>query len=255
MSKPKLDTVIKKITFSSDGYTLRGELHLPTTETPPVVIGSHGLFSTRNSPKQIELAKECNRWGIAFFRFDHRGCGQSNGNFNTVTSLEARCNDLMSAIKTIQQRSDIGDKVGLFGSSMGGSVCISVASELNIDALVTVAAPVLGYTIIDGLRKPNDSNELAISLTKKSHLSDITGKLSLLHHILIFHGDSDELIPPSNALEIYDKAGDPKKLIMQSNGDHRMSHSKHQEAFIKEAVLWFKNCFEGSLKRTAKKCS
>jgi alpha-beta hydrolase superfamily lysophospholipase len=248
MFKPMLDTVIKKITFSSDGYNLRGELHLPITETPPVVIGSHGLFSTSNSPKQIKLAKQCNQLGIAFFRFDHRGRGQSNGIFKAITSLDARCNDLKSAIKTIQKRSDIGDKVGLFGSSMGGTVCISVASEMNIDSLVTVAAPVLGHTIIDGLQKPYDSIEFVISLAKKSHHSDIADKLSSLHHILIFHGDSDELIPPSNALEIYDKAGDPKKLIMQSNGDHRMSNTEHQEAFIKEAALWFKNCFEGTLK-------
>ena len=247
MFKPMLDTVVKKITFSSDGYTLRGELHLPIIETPPVVIGSHGLFSTSNSPKQMELAKQCNQLGIAFFRFDHRGCGKSNGIFKAVTSLDARCNDLKSAIKTIQKRNDIGDKIGLFGSSMGGAVCISVASEIHVDSLVTVAAPVFGHTVIDTLEKSNVSSEQTTSLFKKSRRSDIADKLPSLHHILIFHGDSDELIPPSNALEIYDKAGDPKKLIMQSNGDHRMSNAEHQEAFIKKAAFWFKNCFEGAL--------
>jgi len=35
----------KSITFSSNGFTLKGTLHLPAAEHPPVVVGSHGLFS------------------------------------------------------------------------------------------------------------------------------------------------------------------------------------------------------------------
>jgi alpha-beta hydrolase superfamily lysophospholipase len=116
----------KNITFSSNGFTLKGTLHLPDAEHPPVVIGSHGLFSSGSSPKQIALAKRCNACGIAFFRFDHRGCGQSQGIFQEVTTLEARCNDMISAIKTIQNRNDTGNRIGLFGSSMGGAVCLSV---------------------------------------------------------------------------------------------------------------------------------
>ena len=102
------------ITFESDGFFLKGMLHLPKTDLPPIVIGSHGLLSNSYSPKQIALARECNANGIAYFRFDHRGCGQSNGVFNEVTSLEGRHNDLISAIKTMQMRKDIGEKIGLF---------------------------------------------------------------------------------------------------------------------------------------------
>ena len=116
----------RNITFTSNGLSLRGILHHPSIPMPPVVIGSHGLFSSGNSPKQIALAKACNARGIAFFRFDHRGCGQSEGVFKEVTSLEARCNDLISAIKTIQLRKDAGDRISLFGSSMGGAVCVNM---------------------------------------------------------------------------------------------------------------------------------
>ena len=77
--------------------------------------------------------------------------------------------------------------------------------------------------------------------------SDITDRLSSLHHILIFHGESDELIATANALEIYKRAGDPKKLIVLSGGDHRMSNPAHQETFIIEAVNWYKTCFDGTL--------
>jgi alpha-beta hydrolase superfamily lysophospholipase len=71
----------EEIMFSSDGLCLRGTLHRPSCDLPPVVIGSHGLLSSRRSPKQIALANRCCRYGMAFFRFDHRGVGDSQGPF------------------------------------------------------------------------------------------------------------------------------------------------------------------------------
>ena len=234
------DIICKEITFLSGEFLLKGTLHLPTIDRPPVVIGSHGLLSSSSSPKQIELALKCTECGIAFFRFDHRGCGQSEGAFQEVTSLEARCIDLVSAVKCIQSRSDIGNRLGLFGSSMGGAVCISAASLSAVDAMVTFAAPVRSSSILEALEKTNDSNAIPPLFEEKYLLSDLSDKLSNLHHILIFHGDSDNVVPPSNAQEIYSKAGEPKKLIMQRQGDHRMSTKEHQKNFIKEAVNWFK---------------
>ena len=238
--------VPKNITFTSNGFSLKGILHHPGIPLPPVVIGSHGLLSSCNSPKQIALAKACNAHGIAFFRFDHRGCGKSEGAFKEVTSLEARCNDLISAIETIQLRKDTGDRIGLFGSSMGGAVCISAAAYFDFDSLVTFAAPVRSASITESQAKLANSDSMDSNFEKKSPQWDISDSLENLHHILIVHGDSDQLVPVADAYEIYEKAGNPKKLIIQKNGDHRMSDKRHQEDFVLNAALWFKNFFPGT---------
>ena len=237
----------KNITFTSNGLSLRGILHHPDIPLPPVVIGSHGLLSSIDSPKQIALAEACNALGIAFFRFDHRGCGKSEGVFKEVTSLEARCNDLISAIKTIQLRKDTNDRIGLFGSSMGGAACISAAAYFDIDSWVTFAAPVCTASITESQSKSDDTDSMDSTFDKKALQWDISGRLENLHHILIVHGDSDKLVPVSNAHEIYEKAGNPKKLIIQKNGDHRMSNKRHQEDFVLKAALWFQKCFSGTL--------
>jgi alpha-beta hydrolase superfamily lysophospholipase len=237
----------KNITFSSNGFTLKGTLHLPDAEHPPVVIGSHGLFSSGSSPKQIALARQCNELGIAFFRFDHRGCGKSDGIFQEVTTLEARCNDMISAIKTIQNRKDTGNRIALFGSSMGGAVCVSVFAVSHAYSIVINAAPVRSSSIIRKLEKSDHSNALTPPFYRRYLDSDISDKLPSTHHILIFHGDSDDLVPPSNAQEIYEKAGDPKKLIILKHGDHRMSNKTHQENFVRESALWFRRCFSCSI--------
>ncbi|MBU0986967.1 MAG: lysophospholipase [Proteobacteria bacterium] len=246
MLKPENNPTCKKIAFFSDEFLLQGILHLPAADRPPVVIGSHGLFSSSSSPKQVALAQKCIENGIAFFRFDHRGCGQSQGDFKKVTSLESRCVDLISAVKTIRSRTDTGDRLGLFGSSMGGAVCIYAANLLDVKALVTVAAPVRSSSVVEALNKSKNPDSLLQPFDLKYLRSDISDKLAGLHHILIFHGQADHVVPPSNAQEIYSKAAWPKKLIMQKDGDHPMSKKEHQENFVKEAVNWYKTCFEES---------
>jgi len=239
-----MKSISRKISFLSDGLLLKGVLHLPAKKHPPVVIGSHGLLSDSGSPKQIELARQCNAFGIAFFRFDHRGCVQSEGAFQEVTSLDARCNDLISAIKTVQAEDDLGNKLGLFGSSMGGAVCLSVAKAVKADAIVTFASPVRIDSIVKHSELPHDTT-ISSPLFDQIYLQfDIANRLSDIHHILIFHGDSDEVVHPSNAHEIYSNAGEPKKLIIQKGGDHRMTDKKQQDDFIHETASWFKKWLE-----------
>lgn len=244
MVKLKSETICKKLEFSSDGFQLRGMLHLPAVESPAIVIGSHGLLSSSDSPKQIELARRCNAFGIAFFRFDHRGCGQSQGDFAKVTSLSARTRDLLAAVGLMRENADTGNRVGLFGSSMGGATCLSAAGEARAKSLVTFAAPVRSRSIngtIETQHHPEGSRPQLDKLDLEFNISD---KLADIHHILIFHGEADNVVPFSDALEIYHKARNPKKLIRQPGGDHLMSNQTHQKQFIRQAALWFKSFFE-----------
>jgi alpha-beta hydrolase superfamily lysophospholipase len=224
------------ISFTCDGLKLTGVLHLPGDRQPPVVIGSHGLFSSSSSPKQIALAAECNRFGLAYFRFNHRGCGSSEGEFDRVTSLNARCSDLIAAAETISNRTDTGDRLGLFGSSMGGTVCLSVSQQLAAGAMVTFAAPVRS----DLSGSPSEMSRSEIVFDAARRQFDITEGLSTISNILIFHGDADDVVPVSHAGEIYSLAGHPKKIIVQQQGDHPMSNKKHQKEFVRRASEWFR---------------
>ena len=224
------------ISFYADGLKLQGILHLPQDRRPPVVIGCHGLYSSSNSPKQIALAGQCNRLGIAYFRFDHRGCGKSEGKFENVTSLEARCRDLIAAVETINNGIDTGGRLGLFGSSMGGTVCLSTASRLATDVVVTLAAPVRSN--LTGNQPEMSRSEIVFDAAKRRF--DITEGLSKISNILIFHGEADDVVPVSHAREIYKLARKPKKIIIQKSGDHPMSNKGHQTEFIREASQWFK---------------
>jgi alpha-beta hydrolase superfamily lysophospholipase len=240
MVNSKKKPVIKEIVFSSDNFLLKGHLHLPPVDRPPVVIGSHGLFSDQNSPKQIQLARQCNRNKIAYFRFDHRGCGQSKAPFEVVTSLETRSTDLKAAAKMLRNRNDMGAEVGLFGSSMGGVVCLAAARYVKADALVTWAAPIRSTDIVQNNAGPARREGTAASdhpFTMNPF--DISYQLSGIRNILIFHGNADETVPLSHAQEIYEGVSQPKKMVVFSQSDHRMSNRTHQKNFIRQATAWF----------------
>jgi uncharacterized protein len=241
----------KKIQFQSDEFMIYGFLHLPTSKNPPSVIGSHGLMSSGDSPKQIALAESCAENGMAYFRFDHRGCGESSGEFTSATTFEGRCRDLIRALQFIQGCPETGNQIALFGSSFGGAVSLAVSHLFHTRAVVTVAAPVR----LDAIRPPyiNDpENKRRLESLSRINLNfDISGLLADISNILIFHGDSDAVVPFSNALEIYNKTKSPKKLIRQEGGDHPMGNPLHQKEFIRLAVEWFRSGFNSDTALTA----
>ncbi len=231
------------IIFLSGKYRLKGHLHLPDNEKPPVVIGSHGMLSDGNSPKQIALAEKCNQYGIAFFRFDHQGCGDSEGE---ITSLSGRCEDMLHAAEMILSRNDLSPRLGLFGSSFGGSTCLSVAKSLKAEVIVTLAAPIWVRTSEEGaeiIRKTNDPRVDDLLRLKVLTPFDVSDKLRGISNILIFHGDEDTTVPFSHAIEIHREACMPKRLIILKGSDHTISDPEHQQIFLREASLWFKAAF------------
>lgn len=233
----------KTLYFFSDEYRLHGTLHLPEIKNPPVIIGSHGLLSTGDSPKQIALANACVDRGMAYFRYDHRGCGQSTGELKTATTFDGRCRDLAAAGDTIRNLPDTGAAIALFGSSFGGAVSLAMAGSLAASSIVTVAAPLCSESI----REPyvNDPDHIAVikTLDRESLFFDIRDKIPGIRHVLAFHGDADQIVPFENAIELEKNAAAPKELVRQTNGDHQMSDEIHQKTFVQKAVTWYETFF------------
>jgi uncharacterized protein len=232
---------VETIHFMSDGDRLTGTLHLPDTHRPPLVIGCHGLLADRHSPKQIALAEALGRIQIAYFRFDHRGCGDSQGRMEATDLLPSRCRELYHAMRTMQTFSTLGDIIGLFGSSFGGTVVMATAAEHPVARMVTYAAPINSRTIERAAAR-KVHHQQPTSLAPLEQLSfDIGDRLGHLHDILIVHGQADEIVPPSHARHIFACAADPKQLVIQPGGDHRMSAPHHQHDFLRASVAWFRS--------------
>ncbi|MCP3875888.1 MAG: alpha/beta hydrolase, partial [Desulfobacteraceae bacterium] len=199
-----------------------------------IVIGCHGLYATGDSPKQLALAEKCVKSNIAYFRFDHTGCGKSQGTLKLSSCLKDRSNDLMGAVNAMKKERGDDVRIALFGSSMGGTVCLNTAKEIEPICMVTFAAPVVSRTLTTD---HGDAQNNALSF-------DITRRLDSIKNILIFHGDADDVVPIENSKLIFNRAQNPKKKIFQNGGDHRMSDPGHQDDFIFETVNWYRLFFK-----------
>jgi alpha-beta hydrolase superfamily lysophospholipase len=229
------------IQFQADGFQLTGTLHLPAAPNPPVVIGCHGLLANRDSPKQISLARACNAQGMAYFRFDHRGCGDSQGDFHKVTSLQARCSDLYHAVETMQHNHLVGPPAAFFGSSFGGTVVLAYAARNNPPTLITYAAPLDSASIRHANIRDHQGSRPDASLLTKALEFDIAPQLAAIHDILITHSQNDETVPVDHARRIHSQVGEPKKLVIFEGGDHRMSDPDHQQQFEDLFIRWLKS--------------
>lgn len=237
------------IEFISQGFLLKGILHLPQASRPPLVVGSHGLEGSKASAKQQVLSTLLVKNDIAFFRFDHRGCGESQGDFIKDTSLEKRTADFIHAVQHVLDLGKTSCDLAVFGSSMGGSTCINAWDALSqmdvrLCGAVLCSAPAKSRTIENiPTGAKDDRPALPLSFFKENLLFNIKDKARSLSNVLIFHGDADEVVPVSNAHDIYTLAKDPKRLIIHKNGDHQMTSKKDQAEFEKEAAAWFLRCF------------
>ena len=225
---------VQSLSFRSDGLRLYGVLHLPERSLPPVIVGSHGLLGNRKSAKQVALADACTNAGMAFFRFDHRGCGDSDPPPTGEDVLTGRISDLIHAVAFATGLNETGSCFGLFGSSMGGAAALGAAPVLTPTAVVTWAAPLTS----DGLNAA--SPDAALPPGWQLSRFDFSDRLSSICNILIFHGKNDDVVPVANATAIHAGAAEPKSLMLLEDEDHRMQSTDHQEMFVYRSVAWYR---------------
>ncbi len=234
--------VEQPVWFTVQGLRLSGTLHRPNGCPKALIVGCHGLQADQSSPKQIALAHRCTALGAAYFRFDHRGCGQSEGLFEADTTVETRSRDLVAAVAAARQAIGEDLPVGLFGSSLGGTVCLITASQLSPFAMVTLAAPVRSRSIE---MPPDTPASLKSELFGHRLRFDITHTLSSIDHILIVHGSADETVGVDNAHWILQHANEPKETLILPDADHRISDAGHQQRFMQAAIQWFSDWMPG----------
>ena len=235
-----MSSIEHSVSFVTQGLQLSGILHLPTHEPLAVVVGCHGLMSDKNSPKQIDLARGCTAIGMAYLRFDHRGCGDSEGVFEIDTTLENRTSDLRAAVRSVKHAFGNTIPIGLFGSSLGGTVCLTAAHRFSPFSMVTLAAPVQSRSI----QLPENSPESLKKEFVKNRLTfNVTDAIDAIHHFLIIHGSSDETVTIENAHRIFRLARNPKELLILEHADHRISKKTHQECVLRKSVQWFLDCY------------
>ena len=122
------------------------------------------------------IADYLTRNGIAVFRYDERGVGESEGDLTQATSYDLK-DDAADAISHLKKFPFVNQrKVGVIGHSEGGMIGWILAAAAKVDFLVALAAPVvpidkfMEQQTLDVLKVSNATDEIIeerLTLNKK----------------------------------------------------------------------------------------
>ncbi|MGS2738751.1 alpha/beta hydrolase family protein [Sinomicrobium sp. M5D2P17] len=136
---------------SKDHITLKGNLSLPNESGifPAVILISGNGKNNRNSEfgdhkPFLDISNYLTKNGIAVLRYDKRGVGESEGDFNSANSYDF-AEDVSAALDYLLKRKEIQkNNIGLIGHSEGGLIAPIVASNSSdIAFIVSLAGPSL----------------------------------------------------------------------------------------------------------------
>lgn len=210
------------------------ELWLPGSAPPwPGIVVIHGAGSRKEN--HADFARLASGSGWAAIAYDQRGHGESEGKMSP-----AAMRDPGKMARLLAGREEVdGARVCVRGSSLGGFVSLHAAAVEPSIAGVIAVCPADEALLLDGIRKGRlemRADEGALIPWLEEHdLRDAVGLLGPKPLVLL-HADGDEQVPASISLELYERARDPRKLILVPGGHHRSV--QHDAELSGVALRW-----------------
>lgn len=222
------------------GHRIAAVLTTPARPTDGVAVLCHGFLSNKNSTTNKWLTRLLIERGLATFRFDFFGQGESAGPFAEITNTLA-VGQAMTAIDLMRQKGF--RRIGLMGSSFGGLVAILTAAQRTDVACLALKCPVVDFA--EELRLEFGKDEMARWKATDTipNIMGGTDRLPLryafyedsLNRIayeparaitaptLIVQGDQDEHVPLHQHRRLYEALAGPKRLELLPGADHQFT--------------------------------
>lgn len=211
--------------------TLRGFFHKPNQDKHPVCLIFHGFTGQKTGTKfcYVQLARMLEAKGIATFRFDFLGSGESDGNFVDMTFQ-----DELSCARVILEETlkmENCTEIYVLGHSMGGAVASELA-KLYPDQIKKLVLWAPAFNLPDALlyltgqierAKTYDHNGYEISdiFVQDILNRDFYKDLDIYkNNLLIIHGTKDTTVPYSISKKYLAGFHKNLKFIAIKDGNH-----------------------------------
>jgi len=186
----------EQIKLTNDGLTLAGLLTRPTSKSDNAVLllHPHPLYGgDKDNPVVKELEQLFLELGFITLRFDFRGVSNTSQGY---AGLFGAVEDTFRAMEFMEKYGL--NSLGLVGYSFGGSTAIRVASSKPVSFLVALSA---SYQLcLEG--GYDESNLRRIQCP-----------------VLMFHGSSDSMIPPTD-LNLFSSLVSDITIVSLENENH-----------------------------------
>lgn len=198
----------EEVRFSAeDGTALHGWF-VPAADARYTVLLFHG--NAGNIGDRLQTLGMLNEMGVSTLIFDYRGYGLSEGR----PSEQGLYMDAGAAWRHLtEQRGIPGERIVLFGRSLGGGVASELATRVPAGGLVLESTfqsmPALGAELY---------RWLPVRLLSRFRFENVAKVSSANMPVLIVHSREDELIPYSHGEALFQAAREPKRMLTVTGG-------------------------------------
>jgi alpha-beta hydrolase superfamily lysophospholipase len=210
------------------------ELWLPRTDPPyPGLVILHGAGSRKEN--HADFARAASEYGWAALAFDQRGHGESDDEMTPAAFADVtRMARLLASSDGVD-----GSRLCARGSSMGGWLAIHSAATSEAIAGVIAICPAGEQGMLRALRRGElemRADVPALEAWLSEH--DVRDAVELMGDkpLLLIHARGDEQIPYTWSEELYERAAEPRKLIVLPGGHHRSA--QHDPELHGVALRW-----------------
>jgi uncharacterized protein len=213
-----------------DGLAYR--LWLPESDPPwPGIVIVHGAGSCKEN--HADFARLAADFGWAALAYDQRGHGESLGEMAPWA-----VNDAIGMARLLAARDGVdASRICMRGSSMGGFIAIHAAAVSDAIAAVIAICPPGEGMLLEGLRSdPLEMRADRSALEPWLGEHDLREAVALLGRkpLILLHAKGDDEVPADWSEELYERAAEPRKLIVVPGGHHR---SVQHDAELQTAAL------------------
>ena len=231
----------KPVLLEVDGISISGRLYLPDgNRRYPAVGVCHGIPSGKPADSDDGgyplLAERICREGFAVLIFNFRGAGDSGGNLDMLGWTR----DLTAVIDYLWDLPGVDrSHLALLGFSGGAAVSVYVAARDKRVASVAACACPAEFSffndasepqqIVDYFRSigtirdagfPQSAEEWFNGFSLVSPIKCVDGITP--RALLLVHGNKDETVNISHAHRLYERAGEPRQLVIIEGAGHRL---------------------------------
>lgn len=226
-----LDKTEEITLITQDGVKLQA-WYLKPTDNKHMVIFLHG--NAGNLETRVDKLKQLIEMGYGYIIPAWRGFGKSGGK-PTMLGLYK---DAEATINFVKERGYNLSETILIGESLGTGIAAEMATRHKFKGLFLITP----YMSIAERANELYPMMLARHLTK-DNFNVIDKVASINQPILIIHGTNDDVVPYRHSEEIFNKANEPKKLIIYPDVGHCDYNIKEVFAEMNEFFRSHKNGF------------
>ena len=228
-----------KVKFTNkNNEQLAARLDLPLGQHPVAyALFAHCFTCSKNLLAVNNISNALTQHGIAVFRFDFTGLGESSGDF-ADTNFSTNVEDLISAANYLEANYDAPQL--LIGHSLGGAAVLQASALLDsVRAVATIGAPAepphVLHLLQEGIEEIEAKGFATVDIggrpftIKKQFLDDLTKNdlgetiQRIRKALLILHSPQDQTVGIDNAAKIYTTAHHPKSFVSLDGADHLLA--------------------------------